>query len=135
MSAGTQWDLRSFTTFPVLCVMLGVPLFLFLVPIIKLLRRTGHHALWCLLAIFPVLNLIALWIFAYEPWPTDGKLPDKLRMARSLACGRLLGPVLVRQLPCKLSSALWLFHVLLWRGFSPFSQGAFAGRRSGPQFC
>jgi Na+/melibiose symporter-like transporter len=44
---------------------------LVLIPIGKLLSRTGHHSVWCLLALFPVLNLIALWFFAFKPWPTD----------------------------------------------------------------
>jgi hypothetical protein len=46
---------------------------LVLVPVVRLLRRTGHHAAWCLLAVFPVLNLIAFWFFAFKPWPTDKK--------------------------------------------------------------
>jgi hypothetical protein len=52
-------------------IFLAVSLFVFLVPVVKLLRRTGHHPLWCLLAIFPALNVIAFWFFAYKPWPTD----------------------------------------------------------------
>ena len=73
----TSWDLRSvFMSAPIhtsvfLLGMLGVFLFLLLVPVIKLLRRTGHHPLWCLLAILPVANLGALWFFAFKPWPTD----------------------------------------------------------------
>jgi hypothetical protein len=46
---------------------------LVLIPVGKLLRRTGHNPGWCLLALFPVLNLIALWLFAFKPWPTDKK--------------------------------------------------------------
>jgi hypothetical protein len=48
-------------------------LFLVLVPLVKLLRRTGHNPAWCLFAIFPGLNLIAFWHFAFKPWPTDKK--------------------------------------------------------------
>ena len=67
----TSWDVRSFITFPFVLMMVGVFLFVLLVPIVKLLRRTGHHAIWCLLAILPGLNFIAFWIFAFKPWPTD----------------------------------------------------------------
>jgi hypothetical protein len=68
----SQWDLRSlFYIHPF--VVLFVFLFLVLVPIVQLLRRTGHHSVWCLLAIFPVLNLGALWFFAFKPWSTDKK--------------------------------------------------------------
>jgi hypothetical protein len=54
-------------------IVLLILLFLLLVPIVKLLRRTGHHPVWCLFAIVPALNLIAFWLFAFKPWPTDKK--------------------------------------------------------------
>jgi hypothetical protein len=44
---------------------------LVLIPVGKLLRRAGHNPVWCILAFFPVLNLAALWFFAFKPWPTD----------------------------------------------------------------
>jgi hypothetical protein len=52
-------------------VVLLVLLFLLLVPVVKLLRRTRHHPVWCLFAIVPGLNLIAFWLFAFKRWPTD----------------------------------------------------------------
>jgi hypothetical protein len=64
-------DIRSLFTLPIVMTILGVSIFLLLVPVIKVLHRTGHHPLWCLFAIFPGLNLIALWLFAFKPWPTD----------------------------------------------------------------
>ena len=76
------WDLRSvFMSAPIhtsvlVLGMLGVFLSLLLVPVIKLLRRTGHHPLWSLLAILPVMNLGALWFFAFKPWPTDKQSPN-----------------------------------------------------------
>jgi len=66
----TSYDVRSFFTEPIFAMILSVSLFVFLVPVIKLLRRTGHHPLWSLFALFPVLNLIAFWFFAFKPWPT-----------------------------------------------------------------
>ena len=69
----TTWDIRSFYPYTHPGIVLLVSLFLLLVPVVKLLRRTGHHPLWCLFAIFPGLNLIAFWFFAYKPWPTDKK--------------------------------------------------------------
>jgi len=56
-AALTGWDIRSLYTFPF--AMLGVFLVLLLVPVINLLRRTGHHPAWNLLAILPLLNFIA----------------------------------------------------------------------------
>ena len=70
---GTSWDLRSMVTFPFLLVMMAVFLFLLLVPVIQLLRRTGHHPIWCLLALFPGLIVIAFWLFAFKLWPADAK--------------------------------------------------------------
>lgn len=70
---GTSWDLRSMFQFPFFLVALLIFAFVVLVPIVKLLRRTGHNPLWCLFALFPGLNLIALWIFAYKPWPSDSR--------------------------------------------------------------
>jgi hypothetical protein len=67
----TAWDVRSLMTFPFVFMMFGVFFFALLIPIIKLLRRTGHHAMWSLLALLPGLNFIAFWIFAFKPWPTD----------------------------------------------------------------
>ena len=65
-----QVDIRSLFTLPIVMTILVVSIFLLLVPVIKVLR-TGHHPLWGLFAIFPGLNLIALWLFAFKPWPTD----------------------------------------------------------------
>jgi predicted PurR-regulated permease PerM len=63
-----QWDLRSLhLPFAGLLVFL----FLLLVPVVQLLRRTGHNPVWCILALFTAINLIAFWLFAFKPWPTD----------------------------------------------------------------
>ena len=67
----TSWDVKSFITFPFVLMMVGVFLLVLLVPIVKLLRRTCHHAIWRLLAILPGLNFIAFWIFAFKSWSTD----------------------------------------------------------------
>jgi type II secretory pathway component PulF len=73
--AATSYDVRSLMTYPsfVLTMFVGliVSSLVFLVPVVKVLRRTGHSALWCLLAFVPGLNLIAFWVFAFKPWPAD----------------------------------------------------------------
>jgi hypothetical protein len=59
-------------TYSATYVALASLVFIFvLIPVGKLLRRTGHNPVWCILALFPVLNLVALWFFAFKPWPTD----------------------------------------------------------------
>jgi uncharacterized membrane protein YhaH (DUF805 family) len=52
------------------------------VPIVKILQRTGHSGWWCILAFIPLLNLLALWLFAYARWPgCDGLADPDRRMA------------------------------------------------------
>lgn len=70
MQASTGWDVRSlFSFFPF--AVLSASLVLLLIPVIQLLRRTGHHPIWCLLAIVLGLKVLGLWIFAFKSWPTD----------------------------------------------------------------
>ena len=45
----------------------------FIIPTAKILRRTGHSGWWSLLYLVPLLNIIALWVFASVKWPkVDG---------------------------------------------------------------
>jgi hypothetical protein len=69
----TSWDLRSLSLHGPFVFLTAFLLYFlaFLVPFIKLLRRTGHSIAWSLLALIPGLNLLALWVFAFKPWPTD----------------------------------------------------------------
>jgi len=46
---------------------------LLLIPIARILRRTGHSRWWCLIAWIPIVNIIALWVLAFVPWPTVDK--------------------------------------------------------------
>jgi uncharacterized membrane protein YhaH (DUF805 family) len=46
---------------------------LFLPPVARILRRTGHSSWWCLIAWLPFVNLIGLWILAYARWPAVDK--------------------------------------------------------------
>jgi type II secretory pathway component PulF len=74
-SGGTSWDIRSMLAYPSFTAFFGLFLLLWLaiilLPFGKLLKRTGHHAAWCLFFIIPFVNVIALWIFAFKRWPTD----------------------------------------------------------------
>jgi uncharacterized membrane protein YhaH (DUF805 family) len=42
---------------------------LLLVPIQQIVRRAGYSFWWCVLIIVPVVNVIALWVFAFRRWP------------------------------------------------------------------
>jgi uncharacterized membrane protein YhaH (DUF805 family) len=51
-----------------------------LIPVARILRRTGHSRWWCLLGFIPFVNLIGLWVLAYVPWPAiDGDLTSEQR--------------------------------------------------------
>jgi hypothetical protein len=39
------------------------------VPVANILRRAGRSRWWTVIAFVPLLNLIALWVFAFSPWP------------------------------------------------------------------
>jgi len=41
-------------------------------PIARILDRAGLNRAWCLLAIFPLVNWISLWVLAYVNWPALG---------------------------------------------------------------
>jgi len=46
-------------------------LIVIIVPIVKVLKRTGHSPAWAILFAIPVVNVIALWVFAFKPWSID----------------------------------------------------------------
>ena len=54
-------------------VVLFVFIFFVVVPVVQILRRTGHNPVWCLLALVPGLNFLAFWFLAFKPWTTDKK--------------------------------------------------------------
>ncbi|MFN7644157.1 MAG: hypothetical protein ACK5PW_13935 [Burkholderiales bacterium] len=61
---------------PSLVTLLG--LVLLTVPIVmiaRVLRRAGYSPWWVLLVLVPLVNLIALWVFAYARWPALDEAP------------------------------------------------------------
>lgn len=53
---------------------LVVLLALFLVwipPVIRIIQKAGYSWGWFLLALIPVINLVALWVFAFSKWPSQ----------------------------------------------------------------
>jgi len=38
-------------------------------PIIRILQRTGHSGWWVILYFLPVAGWVGIWIFAYARWP------------------------------------------------------------------
>jgi uncharacterized membrane protein YhaH (DUF805 family) len=62
--------LRALTESPSLVAVLA--LLLLAVPMLligRVLRRAGYSSWWVLLVLVPLVNVIALWAFAYMRWP------------------------------------------------------------------
>ena len=70
MEAANGWDIRSMSAYgPLGLIVPLVAFFIVLVPVGQVLRRTEHHPAWSLLVLFPGVNLIAAWFFAFKAWP------------------------------------------------------------------
>jgi hypothetical protein len=55
-------------------VMLLIVLTILLVPVWRIVRRTGLSAWWSLLVFVPLVNFVGLWLLAFVRWPAvDGK--------------------------------------------------------------
>jgi len=66
----TSWDLRSLLSFGFWFAFLFWIIIL-LIPIFRILKRTGHSPVWSLLFVIPLVNVLALWVFAFKRWPVD----------------------------------------------------------------
>jgi hypothetical protein len=51
------------------------------IPFGQLLRRSALSRWWLLLAFVPVINVVALWVFAYVRWPTDRPRDDETEVS------------------------------------------------------
>ena len=43
----------------------------FIVPLWKILTKAGFNGAWSLLTFIPMVNIIALWVFAFSKWPKE----------------------------------------------------------------
>ncbi|HEV2300504.1 MAG TPA: hypothetical protein VGR91_02935 [Stellaceae bacterium] len=68
MMPGWGWGYMGAFGLGAWLVMLAMAL-LFLYPIGRILDRLGVSPLWSLVALVPLLNLIALWVLAFADWP------------------------------------------------------------------
>ena len=53
-------------------VMMVIIMVIFLYPVARIIKRTGHSGWWALLMFVPLVNFIALWVFAFTRWPALG---------------------------------------------------------------
>lgn len=54
---------------PIELVFSVIGIMLTILPIWRILSRTGHSGAWALLAFVPVVNWVALYVFAFSRWP------------------------------------------------------------------
>ena len=43
------------------------------VPVWRILERSGNSGWWSLFMVIPGVNLLLLWIIAFAPWPIERK--------------------------------------------------------------
>ena len=67
-------DMGSFSLFNWLLgtVIVAIISPIVLAPVALILRRAGFSRWWSILWAIPVVNIIALWVFALVPWPAFG---------------------------------------------------------------
>ena len=56
---------------PALIVVFAVLFVIYGIPSMRIVRRVGFASWWGVLAAVPVVNIVALWVFAFRAWPTD----------------------------------------------------------------
>lgn len=44
---------------------------IYVYPVSRIVGRTGASGWWALLACVPVVNIVALWVFAFAPWKIE----------------------------------------------------------------
>lgn len=49
-------------------------LVLIVLPVAVIVGKAGYSRAWVILALIPIVNLIALWVFAFAKWPTLRRL-------------------------------------------------------------
>ncbi len=53
-------------------IMFAIMIVVILYPIGRVLGRIGMSPFWSILALIPLVNLIALWVLAFVEWPKRG---------------------------------------------------------------
>jgi hypothetical protein len=48
-------------------------LLVFFVPLIFIVKKAGYSPWWALLGLIPIVNVFALWVFAFSKWPVESK--------------------------------------------------------------
>jgi uncharacterized membrane protein YhaH (DUF805 family) len=67
------------TVTPVGIVVLAIfiaPVAVSVIAIVRIIQRAGFSGWWILLVLVPVVNMLALWYFAFASWPALAKKPN-----------------------------------------------------------
>jgi len=59
----------SFTIWHWMVLLLYVGIFV--VPCWRIVSKAGYSGAWALLSLVPLINIIALWVFAFSRWPYE----------------------------------------------------------------
>ena len=54
---------------------IAIALVIFVVPLLKILRKAGYSGWWILIWLVPIANIVMLWVFAFSDWPNLAKRP------------------------------------------------------------
>jgi hypothetical protein len=57
--------------FPALLLSVAAMVLIYGIPAMRVVRRVGFSSWWGLLAAVPLINIIALWVFAFRDWPIE----------------------------------------------------------------
>lgn len=55
----------------VLIIISLVAFILWILLLIKIIKKSGFSGWWVLVTLIPVLNLIFIWVFAFIKWPIE----------------------------------------------------------------
>ena len=58
------FEMGSGMAFPLLAYLV-----LIVLPVAVVIGKAGYSRWWVILALIPMVNLIALWVFAFSRWP------------------------------------------------------------------
>ena len=61
-----------------LMILLVIPAVLLGIPVARILERLGISRWWTILAFFPLLNLIGLWLLSFARWPKLDQQPARV---------------------------------------------------------
>lgn len=51
----------------VILIAVVIPAYLFS----SVIRKSGHNPWWVVLTFIPFVNILAIWVFAFAPWPAE----------------------------------------------------------------